>query len=236
MADGGARRGTVRRWATAGVLATVVAVLGIMLLPEITGDRPPFDPGSVPGTQVVWVTAAAGADRGTLELWQRDRFRRWGRTLAVPAWVGAAGISREAREGAAYTPEGTFALTEGFGRLPGVGAQLPYLSVDASNTWWWVSDTESPLYNQKFQCTEGECPFDTTRSENLGRTDPQYNYALVIDYNRFPVVPNQGSAFFVHVEVGRPTAGCVAVSDEIMRTLLATLEPSRKPVIGIYAS
>ncbi|WP_280240482.1 L,D-transpeptidase family protein [Nocardia abscessus] len=182
------------------------------------------------------MTAPAGADRGTLELWQRNRLRRWERTLAVPAWVGTAGISREAREGAAYTPEGTFALTEGFGRLPDVGAKLPYLSVDPSNTWWWVSDTASPLYNQKYQCAEDGCPFDTSLSENLGRTDPQYNYALVIDYNRFPVVPKQGSAFFVHVEAGRPTAGCVAVGADVMRTLLTTLEPSRKPVIGMYAT
>ncbi|MEU1997796.1 L,D-transpeptidase family protein [Nocardia gamkensis] len=222
----------VLRWAVAGILATV-AGLGIVLLAEITGSRPPFDPDVVPGTQVVWVTAPAGADRGTLELWQRNRFRRWERTLAVPAWVGSAGISREAREGAAYTPEGTFTLTEGFGRLPGADAKLPYLAVDES--MWWVSDTESPLYNQEYRCAEGECPFDTTLSENLGRTDPQYNYALVIDYNRFPVVPKRGSAFFVHVEVGRPTAGCVAVGDDVMRTLLTTLEPSRKPVIGIYA-
>ncbi|WP_280372992.1 L,D-transpeptidase family protein [Nocardia abscessus] len=182
------------------------------------------------------MTAPAGADRGTLELWQRNRLRRWERTLAVPAWVGTAGISREAREGAAYTPEGTFALTEGFGRLPDVGAKLPYLSVDPSNTWWWVSDTASPLYNQKYQCAEDGCPFDTSLSENLGRTDPQYNYALVIDYNRFPVVPKQGSAFFVHVEAGRPTAGSVAVGADVMRTLLTTLEPSRKPVIGMYAT
>ncbi|MFI9414771.1 L,D-transpeptidase [Nocardia gamkensis] len=216
----------------AGILATV-AGFGIVLLTEITGSRPPFDPDVVPGTQVVWVTAPAGADRGTLELWQRNRFRRWERTLAVPAWVGSAGISREAREGAAYTPEGTFTLTEGFGRLPGTDAKLPYLEVDESR--WWVSDTESPLYNQEYRCAEGECPFDTTLSENLGRTDPQYNYALVIDYNRFPVVPKRGSAFFIHVEVGRPTAGCVAVGDDVMRTLLTTLEPSRKPVVGIYA-
>ncbi len=225
----------MRRWVTAGIAATVV-VLGIVWVPGIVGGRPPFDPDAVPGTQVVWVTAPTGADRGTLELWQRGRFRRWERTLAVPAWVGAEGISREAREGAAYTPEGTFALTEGFGRLPAVGAKLPYLSVDPSNTWWWVSDIESPLYNQKYRCAEGDCPFDTTHSENLGRTDPQYNYALVIDYNRFPVVPKQGSAFFVHVEAGKPTAGCVAVGDEVMRTLLTTLEPSRKPVIGMYAT
>jgi L,D-peptidoglycan transpeptidase YkuD (ErfK/YbiS/YcfS/YnhG family) len=232
LADGRIRRGTVLRWTIAGILATV-AGFGIVLLAEITGSRPPFDPDVVPGTQVVWVTAPAGADRGTLELWQRNRFRRWERTLAVPAWVGSAGISREAREGAAYTPEGTYTLTEGFGRLPGADAKLPYLAVDEST--WWVSDSESPLYNQEYRCAEGECPFDTTLSENLGRTDPQYNYALVIDYNRLPVTPKRGSAFFIHVEVGRPTAGCVAVGDDVMRTLLTTLEPSRKPVIGIYA-
>lgn len=234
MAEAGTRCGWVLRWTVTGVLVAV-AVVGMVSVTGLSGRRPPFDPDAVPGSQVVWVTAPAGADRGTLELWQRKRFRRWERTLAVPAWVGNAGISREAREGAAFTPEGTFALTEGFGRLPHAGAKLPYLSVDPSNTWWWVSDTASPMYNQKFQCAEGECPFDTTLSENLGRTDPQYNYALVIDYNRFPVVPNRGSAFFVHVEVGRPTAGCVAVGDDVMRTLLTTLEPSRKPVIGIYA-
>ncbi|MFI9636275.1 L,D-transpeptidase [Nocardia sp. NPDC051929] len=227
----GGRRGRV----VVGGLVAVAVVLGGVLWAVAGRERPPFDVDAVPGSQVVWVSAAAGADRGTLELWQRGRFRRWERTLAVPAWVGAEGISREAREGAAYTPEGTFPLTEGFGRVPAVGAKLPYLSVDPSNTWWWVSDTESPLYNQKYRCAEGECPFDTALSENLGRTEPQYDYALVIDYNRFPVVPGRGSAFFVHVDVGRPTAGCVAIGDDVMRTLLATLEPSRKPVIDIHA-
>ncbi|MEU7767419.1 L,D-transpeptidase family protein [Nocardia sp. NPDC049190] len=221
------------------VLATVAAVGALLcfaLLPEIAGAPPPFDPDAIAGTQVIWVTAPTGADHGTLELWQRNRIRHWVRTFTAPAWVGAEGISTQAEEGAAFTPEGTFTVTEGFGRLPDVGATLPYLSVDPSNTWWWVSDPESPLYNQKFRCTEPDCPFDTGLAENLGRTDPQYNYALVIDYNRFPAVPKRGSAFFVHVAVGRATAGCVAVTDDVMRTLLATLHPSRKPVIGLYAT
>ncbi|MEU4343454.1 L,D-transpeptidase family protein [Nocardia sp. NPDC023852] len=238
-ADSSVRAGTARRWTITIILAiamVVAAVLGIVLLPGVTGDRPPFDPAVVPGTQVVWVTAPVGADHGTLQLWQRNRLRHWERTFTVPAWVGTEGISKEAKEGSSYTPEGTFALTEGFGRLSDVDAKLPYLSVDSSNTWWWISDTKSPLYNQKYQCVEADCPFDTALSENLGRTEPQYNYALVIDYNRFPVVPKKGSAFFVHVEAGKPTAGCVAVADEVMRTLLTTLEPSRKPVIGMYST
>ncbi|MRH87487.1 L,D-transpeptidase family protein [Nocardia sp. SYP-A9097] len=181
-------------------MAVFVVGLGIALLPRANPDKPPFDPDTVPGTQVVWVTAPAGEARGTLELWQRNRLRDWKRSFAVSAWVGAEGISRHAAEGRAFTPEGTFALTEGFGRLPDPAAQLPYLAIDRSNTLWWVSDPESPLYN------------------------------------RFPAVLGAGSAFFLHGDIGVPTAGCVAVSEDVVRTLLATLQPSRRPVIGMYAS
>ncbi|MFF2550870.1 L,D-transpeptidase [Nocardia sp. NPDC058058] len=217
-------------------MAVFVVGLGVALLPRVSTDKPPFDPDSVPGTQVVWVTAPAGEARGTLELWQRNRLRDWKRSFATPAWVGSEGISELAAEGRSFTPKGTFALTEGFGRIPDPAARLPYIAIDRSNTWWWVSDVESPLYNRSFRCASPDCPFDTSLSENLGRTDPQYNHALVIDYNRFPAEPGAGSAFFVHGDIGRPTAGCVAVSEDVVRTLLATLQPSRKPVIGLYTS
>lgn len=222
----------VAPWTT----ALAVAVVALALLPRVSVDRPPFDPDTIPGTQVVWVTAPAGADHGTLTLWQRNRMREWKRTFAVPASIGAQGISPEAREGSAYTPEGIFTLTEGFGRLPDRAARLPYLTVDPSNTWWWVSDVRSPLYNQKYRCAAATCPFDTAAGENLGLTDPQYNHAIVIDYNRSPVVPAEGSAFFLHVGTGKPTAGCVAVSEDVVRTLLSTLQPARKPVIGLHAT
>ena len=39
-----------------------------------------------------------------------------------------------------------------------------------------------------------------------------YSHAVVIDYNRFPVRAGAGSAFFLHVTNGQPTAGCVAVA------------------------
>ncbi len=217
-------------------MAVFVVGLGIALLPRANPDKPPFDPDTVPGTQVVWVTAPRGEARATLELWQRNRLRDWKRTFAVPAWVGAEGISPHAAEGRAFTPQGTFTLTEGFGRRPDPAAQLPYLAIDRSNTWWWVSDVESPLYNTEYRCAAPDCPFDTTRAENLGRVDPQYNHAIVIDYNRSPALPGAGSAFFLHGAIGEPTSGCVAVSEDVMRTLIATLQPARRPVIGMYAS
>ncbi|WP_280382963.1 hypothetical protein [Nocardia wallacei] len=213
-------------WVIATVVVVILAVTGILLLvPRLTADEPPFDADAVPGTQVLWVTAPRGADHGTLELWQRGS--RWKRTLSTSAWVGREGISPQAREGSAFTPEGTFTVSEAFGRLADTRSRLPYLPVDSSNTWWWVSDTASPLYNQKYQCLADECPFDTSASENLGETDPQYNYALVIDYNRAPVVEGRGSAFFVHVAVGKPTPGLVAGPGEGMRTQLTTQEAAR---------
>ncbi|WP_036567387.1 L,D-transpeptidase [Nocardia sp. BMG51109] len=227
----------VALWSAVGAALAVAGVVGaVVLVPRIAGDGPPFDPETVPGTQVVWVTAPPGADHGTLELWQRDASRRWARTLTSPAWLGAQGISDRAREGSDYTPQGTFTITEGFGRLPGPDATLPYLWVDPSDTWWWVSDPASPQYNRKVRCAEADCPFDTARGENLGRTVPEYDRALVIDYNREPVAAGAGSAFFLHVDTGGPTAGCVAVAPDVVRTLLSTLQPSRQPVIGMYTA
>lgn len=216
------------------IVAAVAAVFGIAQSPR--PPRPPFDPNMVPGTQVVWVTAPPGADHGVLELWQQNASAQWERTLTTPAWVGAQGISNLAHEGSAYTPAGIFPLTEGFGRKSDVTADLPYLAIAPSDTWWWVSDSESPLYNQKYRCHENDCPFDTTVSENLGSFDPQYDYALVIDYNRFPTVPTLGSAFFLHVEDGGPTAGCVAITAEAMRTLVTTLRSASTPAIALYPS
>lgn len=229
------RLSATRARAARAAVAVGAALLALIMLPRPASDAPPFDPGRVPGSQVVWVTARAGASHAMLELWERNRLREWKQTFAVRARVGGEGISEHAREGSAYTPQGIFPLTEGFGRRPAPAARLPYLDVGSSDTWWWVSDIESPYYNQRFRCAETACPFDTAAGENLGRTGEAYDYALVIDYNRAPVVPAAGSAFFLHVATDGPTAGCVAVSADVMRSLLTTLHPDHQPVIGMYA-
>ena len=44
-----------------------------------------------------------------------------------------------------------------------------------------------------------------------------------------------GSAFFLHVTVGAPTAGCVSIASDQLTRLLRWLTPSRHPRILIGA-
>ena len=60
-----------------------------------------------------------------------------------------------------------------------------------------------------------------------------YRYAVVIDYNRNPVVPGAGSAFFLHVNIGKPTQGCVTLSEQNLLTVLRWLDPAAHPRIAM---
>jgi L,D-peptidoglycan transpeptidase YkuD (ErfK/YbiS/YcfS/YnhG family) len=62
---------------------------------------------------------------------------------------------------------------------------------------------------------------------------PFYNYAVVIDYNRSPVVQGAGSAFFLHVTDGNPTAGCVSIPQANLVSIMGWLAPSTHPRILI---
>ena len=54
--------------------------------------------------------------------------------------------------------------------------------------------------------------------------------AAVVDYNAARQ-PGKGSAIFLHVSTGHGTAGCVAVADPVLVSLLRWLDPARQPVI-----
>jgi L,D-peptidoglycan transpeptidase YkuD (ErfK/YbiS/YcfS/YnhG family) len=185
------------------------------------------DPGS--SDQVVTVVApAAGATTATLTAWER-RASGWTAVLGpVTARIGKAGVG-QASETSTKTPAGTFSLSGAFGRAADPGSGLPYRVVDGDD--WWVSDQSSPRYNQYAQCARSLCDFDESRSENLYE-EPAYEYAAVFDYNRNRI-PGAGSAFFLHVSNGAPTAGCVAIDAGSLVALLRWLEPAFRPVIAI---
>ena len=182
-------------------------------------------------TQVVTVVAGSAASTtASLTAWEL-RAGGWTPVLGpVTAWVGGQGIGA-ASETSSRTPAGTFSLTEAFGRQGNPGTALPYRVLDPQD--WWVSDTGSALYNQHTRCAAGTCPFREAAGENLWSTGWVYDHAVVIDYNRSPVVRGAGSAFFLHVTNGAPTAGCVAIDDDSLTRLLRWFSPSAGPLISI---
>jgi len=175
------------------------------------------------------VTASSSsATTGTVRAWQQRSNGSW---VVVhgpyQAWLGSAGIGQQS-EGSTRTPQGTFTLTEAFGRDADPGTALPYHQTRPND--WWVSDVHSPEYNTLQNCVD--CPFDTSVSEHLYYITPYYDYAVVMDVNRWPAVPGDGSAFFLHITDHAPTAGCVAIDRDPLLTIMRWLNPDQHPRIA----
>jgi L,D-peptidoglycan transpeptidase YkuD (ErfK/YbiS/YcfS/YnhG family) len=149
----------------------------------------------------------------------------------MPARVGANGTTGAPREGKNATPRGTYTLREAFGIQPEPsGVTMPYRRAWAKH--WWVSDPASRYYNT-WQVGPPNGRWNPRYGEQLKRYRPAYDHAVVIDFNRRPVVRGQGSAIFLHVGTGGATAGCVSVSRQRMLQLLRHLKPSLRPRIAI---
>ena len=207
------------------LLAAASAILAVTALPTAQA-APPTDP-----VQVVTVSVKSSASTtGVLEAWERrggDFTRVRG---PIPVYVGEDGVGL-ASERRSRTPRGVFTLTEAFGRATDPGAALPYTRVGLSH--WWVSDVGSTHYNEMRVCTPGaSCGFRQSRSEQLSAVSA-YSYAIVIDYNRDPVLAGRGSAFFLHVTEGKPTQGCISMDRSDIKWLLQWLTPADDPVISI---
>jgi L,D-peptidoglycan transpeptidase YkuD (ErfK/YbiS/YcfS/YnhG family) len=178
--------------------------------------------------RVITVSApSATSTTATLDLWTASSLGGyWHAAGPVRAWVGELGVG-QAREGIARTPAGVFTLTQAFGNQPDNGSALPYFQ--ATRADWWDGESGTPQYNTHLHQVASPGP----NSENLYDAGFVYSHAVVIDYNRFPVRAGAGSAFFLHVTNGEPTAGCVAVDAHSLDVIMRWLLPSAHPVISI---
>lgn len=134
------------------------------------------------------------------------------------------------RQGSGTTPIGTFGVVSAFGRWPDPGTALPYQRVDRTDSW--VYDPARPRLYNTWQDSWPRSPY----AERLWDYRVRYRYALVLDYNLPPADTRAGGGIFVHVSVGRPTAGCIAIPQRRMRHLLQWLDPAKNPVVVIRAT
>lgn len=80
-----------------------------------------------------------------------------------------------------------------------------------------------------------------TRTQHAGASPepmynaPVYDYGAVVAYNTART-PGLGSAIFLPVSLGRPTAGCIGLPTGRLLPLLRWLDPAQSPTILIGTS
>jgi len=151
----------------------------------------------------------------------------WDCVLETKGIVGKNGVSAKSYEGDYCTPEGIFSLGFAFGTEQMTGLDIEYRLIN--DNCYWVDDPESALYNQWVESSN----IIWNSAEHLIDYPQAYKYAVVIDYNTEPIEPYKGSAIFLHCMTGSYTAGCVAVPERDILSILKALDTSKNPIIII---
>jgi L,D-peptidoglycan transpeptidase YkuD (ErfK/YbiS/YcfS/YnhG family) len=133
-------------------------------------------------------------------------------------------------EGDGKAPEGIFRLSRAFGTNP-QGLDLQFDYVTTHEALICVDDSKSKCYNQVLDSSNLSVDWDS--HENMLRgEDGLYKYGIVVEHNTSPAVAQGGSCIFMHIwrGEGKPTAGCTAMAEENMLTIIKWLRNSAKPV------
>ena len=218
------------------------------------------EPGALmQSTQMIVVTTPDwNAVEGTLQRYQRgtprEPWRRAGEPIAIVVGKNGMGwgigvIATDdpkvrlasdpvKKEGDGRSPAGIFALGTAFGdsAQPLPGLKTPYLQLTPSIEC--VDDSSSKYYNRVVD-RSAVVP-DWKSSEHMRNVGEAYRWGIVVGHNggdmrsnANPPVPGSGSCVFLHIwgSGNRGTAGCTAMSQDQLETLLTWLDPTRKPLL-----
>ena len=217
-AAGGTHASVAQRQADPGVLAAASPAVPLVRLAAASGAR-------VSGQLVAVRAASYGATQAELTGYQRVG-GHWRRVFGPwIAWIGRNGMAPPGgkREGDGRTPSGTFGFQFFFGVDPDPGAHFPYRRVHAYDVW--DDDPASALYNEWVDDRYGD-PGAAPEPMDVSA----YDYGAVIAYN-LARTPGLGSAIFLHINIGTPTAGCVTLPVGELLEILRWLNPAASPRI-----
>lgn len=138
--------------------------------------------------------------------------------------LGAGGViaAHAKREGDGASPIGVWPLRRVLyraDRLPAPHTAVPRHAIQPDDGW--CDAPADPAYNRPVRL-----PYPAS-AEAMWRDDHVYDIVVVLGHNDDPVVSGYGSAIFWHLAWPdyRATAGCIAVSREVMVEALATAKP-----------
>ncbi len=230
-AAGGAHAPVAQRQADPGVLAAAslaVPSVRVAASAAVPSVRLAAAAAARVSGQLVTVRAASyRATQAELTAYQRVG-GHWRRVFGPwTAWIGRNGMAPPGakREGDGRTPSGTFGFQFFFGVDSDPGVHFPYRRVHAYDMW--DDDPASALYNEWVDDRYGNPGADPEPMEVSA-----YDYGAVIAYN-LARTPGLGSAIFLHINIGTPTAGCVTLPVGELLEILRWLNPAASPRIAM---
>lgn len=167
-----------------------------------------------------------GGSRARLMFYKYDVAGRLSVILDCDAFIGKNGLGKE-KEGDMKTPVGDFSILYAFGIKPNPGTVLNYLSINNNH---YACDEDCCFYNKIVDSSVEKHP---CKGEHMASFIPQYNYGIVLDYNKDCIYP-KGSAIFIHCNGSKGyTAGCISIKEEDMITILRNVDLNTK--VSIFA-
>jgi L,D-peptidoglycan transpeptidase YkuD (ErfK/YbiS/YcfS/YnhG family) len=140
-------------------------------------------------------------------------------------------------EGDGKSPAGVFALGTAFGYAsePLRGLRMPYLNLTSSIEC--IDDPGSKHYNRIVD--RSVVAPDWNSSERMRNAGESYRWGIIVDHNAIvagdtnPPQPGGGSCVFLHIwhRYDQGTAGCTAMPQRELESLLTWLDPTRKPLL-----
>jgi len=192
------------------------------------------------------ITSGWQSSRVTFTFYEK-KFGVWKKS--GPSWKGRVGRSGLAwGRGISPVPSGAKMKKEGDWCAPagvfdiGIGAWgyassierkagLQYIQITTRDLWF--EDTESPFYNQ-YRRLDHEPETVAERKAQMRQGDHAHSLKLFIAHNAAPhAIPGMGSSIFFHIwreGGGKPTAGCSTMSESKLKSLIAQIDPAKRPV------
>lgn len=196
---------------------------------------------------VVVLTESWDTNKGTLRAFERNNSTGiWKvRGPEIPVVVGKKGLGQglglvvvefkgapRKKEGDNKAPAGIFRLSSAFGyasRRSARWIKLPYLALSKETEG--IDDPASRYYTQLVNRSRIAHP-DWRSSEQMLRKDVLYKWGVVVEHNA-RAIRGAGSCIFLHIwkDSSSATAGCTAMREKDLVTLLRWLNPKRRPVL-----
>jgi L,D-peptidoglycan transpeptidase YkuD (ErfK/YbiS/YcfS/YnhG family) len=242
----------VRRYAGVFLVSCVLALL--LVPPVLAVPDPTASPTPAPGASplqhslqaVVVVTAGWDENQAVVQRFERPALSEPWRSVGdtTPAVLGRKGVAwglglnsatglegPHKAEGDGRSPAGVFRIPEAFGFAPRQEARrfihLPYRVLTPTTDC--VDDVHSRQYNRM---VERHGAVDYTSCEAM-RCISVYRWGAWVSHNDDPPHVGQGSCIFLHIwkDSRAGTAGCTAMAEPALKTLLGWLAPQANPVL-----